>query len=118
MVDAQDASEAPKKDKYSKKKKLCETASSSTYLVQSRVTKKLWVIKTLDLKDMPREQRPIAKMEARLLQVLNHPNIIQFKEVFKDKKIRLNIVMEWADGGDLGAMIKERRQNNEYFAED
>ena len=67
---------------------------------------------------MPREQRPIAKNEARVLQVLNHPNIIQFKEVFKDKKIRLNIVMEWADGGDLGKLILERRQNNEYFTEE
>lgn len=67
---------------------------------------------------MPREQRPIAKNEARVLQVLNHPNIIQFKEVFKDKKIRLNIVMEWADGGDLGKLILERRQNNEFFTEE
>ena len=50
--------------------------------------------------------------------MLNHPNIIQFKEVFKDKKIRLNIVMEWADGGDLGKLILERRQNNEYFTEE
>ena len=67
---------------------------------------------------MPRELRPVAKNEARVLQVLNHPNIIQFKEVFKDKKIRLNIVMEWADGGDLGTMIRERRQNNDFFSED
>ena len=67
---------------------------------------------------MPRELRPVAKNEARVLQVLNHPNIIRFKEVFKDKKIRLNIVMEWADGGDLGTMIRERRQNNDFFSED
>ena len=67
---------------------------------------------------MPRELRPVAKNEARVLQVLNHPNIIRFKEVFKDKKIRLNIVMEWADGGDLGTMIRERRQTNDFFSED
>ena len=123
MVDAQGASDTQRpdkkqKDKYSKKAKLHENASSTTFLVQSRLTKKLWVIKNIDMKDMPREQRPNALNEAKVLEVLRHPNIIEFKEVFKDKKIRLNIVMEWADGGDLGKIIKERRENNSYFSED
>ena len=26
--------------------------------------------------------------------------------------------MEWADGGDLGKLIKERKRTNEYFSED
>ena len=68
MVDAQNAgsenakpdkkakkADKQQKDKYKKKEKLNENPSSTTYLVQSRITKKLWVIKTLDLKDMPRE---------------------------------------------------------------
>ena len=36
--------------------------------------------------------------EAKILEVLNHPNIIRFKEVYKTKKGQLCIVMDYADG--------------------
>ena len=39
--------------------------------------------------------------EARILEVLNHPNIVKFKEVYKTKNQKMCIVMEYADGGDL-----------------
>jgi len=38
--------------------------------------------------------------EAKILEVLNHPNIIRFKEVYKTKKGQLCIVMDYADGKD------------------
>ena len=48
---------------------------------------------------------------------LDHPNIIKFKEVFiANKPIKtLNIVTEYADGGDLSLEIKNQRK--EYFKE-
>ena len=51
------------------------------------------------------EERVSARNEAKILEVLNHPNIINFKDVFKDKKLFLNIVMEYADDGDLATKI-------------
>ena len=72
----------------------------------------------IDMKPMERGMRSIARDEARILQVLSHPNVIQFHDVFKDKELNLNIVMEWADGGDLSMQILERRKNNEHFSED
>ena len=39
--------------------------------------------------------------EAKILEVFNHPNIIRFREVYKTKKGKLCIVMDYADGGDL-----------------
>ena len=36
------------------------------------------------------------------------PNIVRFKEVYKTKKGKLCIVMDYADGGDLQARIKEK----------
>ena len=36
--------------------------------------------------------------EAKILEVLNHPNIIRFREVYKTKKGQLCIVMDFADG--------------------
>ena len=50
---------------------------------------------------MSLEERTKARDEARILEVLNHPNIIRFKDVFKDKKLNLNVVMEYADDGEL-----------------
>ena len=35
---------------------------------------------------MEYEERKKAKEEARILEVLNHPNIIKFKDVFKDRE--------------------------------
>ena len=58
-----------------------------------------------------------AKDEARILQVLNHPNITQFKDVFKDVKMNLNIVMEYCDGLELADKIAEKRVSGEPFTE-
>lgn len=76
-------------------------AYGSAYLVESLINNKLWVIKRVDMNDMCIEERTKARDEARILEVLNHPNIIRFKDVFKDKKLNLNVVMEYADDGEL-----------------
>ena len=73
---------------------------------------------------MPEEERKETLKEARILEVLNHPNIIRFKEVYKTKRGKLCIVMDYADGGDLQQRIKEkctkkqRTGSFDYFSED
>ena len=46
-----------------------------------------------------------ALQEAKIMEVCNHPNIPQFFEVYRTKKNGneqyLNIVMEYANGGNL-----------------
>lgn len=49
--------------------------------------------------------------------MLNHPNIIRFKEVYKTKKGQLCIVMDYADGGDLGTIIKKNKAKGGYLEE-
>ena len=61
--------------------------------------------KQVDLSDMTYEERVNAKNEAKVLEVLNHPNIIKFKDVFKDNSMFLNLVMEYADDGELAVKI-------------
>lgn len=39
--------------------------------------------------------------ESKILEALKHPNIIKFREVYKTKRGKLCIVMNYADGGDL-----------------
>ena len=41
------------------------------------------------------------------MEALSHPNIVKFIEVYKTKKGKLCIIMDFADGGDLQAKVKE-----------
>ena len=50
---------------------------------------------------MDEEERRETLREAKILEALNHPNIVRFREVYKTKKGKLCIVMDYADGGDI-----------------
>ena len=50
------------------------------------------------LTEMTEQERQDTLKEAKILEALQHPNIVQFKEVYKTKKGKLCIVMEYADG--------------------
>lgn len=78
---------------------------------------------------MSEEEKKETHREAKILEVLNHPNIIRFKEVYKTKKGQLCIVMDYADGkqkvllhsllgGDLNQLIKKQKEKGGYFSED
>lgn len=54
---------------------------------------------------MSAQEKEDTLKEAKILEVLNHPNVIRFKEVYKTQKGKLCIVMDYADGGDLAKMI-------------
>ena len=62
---------------------------------------------------MSEQEKKDTIKEAKILEVLNHPNIIHFREVYKTKKGQLCIVMDFADGGDLASKLKEKRESNE-----
>ena len=68
---------------------------------------------------MSEQEKKDTIKEAKILEVLQHPNIIRFKEVYKTKKGQLCIVMDYADGGDLQKKIKEAREGGmKYLTED
>ena len=56
--------------------------------------------------------------EIRLLASISHPNIIAYKESFYDEKNEtLNLILEYANGGDLHSKIKEHKKTKSYFKE-
>ena len=79
-------------------------------------------MKQIDISKMSDTERKETVKEAKILEVLSHPNIVKFIEVFKTKNGKLCIVMDFADGkncftlclcvcvyvgGDLQNRIKE-----------
>ena len=47
---------------------------------------------------MNTEERNSTLKEAKILEILQHPNIVRYREVYKTKKGKLCIVMDYADG--------------------
>ncbi|CAM9906574.1 unnamed protein product [Ectocarpus sp. 13 AM-2016] len=71
---------------------------------------KACIIKHINIPMLSPEARREARKEATLLEHLSHPNIVGFWESFFHGPSQglLCIVMDYADGGDLGDYIKKR----------
>lgn len=50
---------------------------------------------------MDEKMRKLTTQEAKILEVLSHPNIVRFREVYRNKRGMLNIVMDYCDNGTL-----------------
>lgn len=100
---------------YKSVKLLGQGSFGKAFLVECSIDKKFAVIKTLLLENMTEDERKEAYIEAKILERLDHPNIIRFIEVFRSSKpyAQLNIVMDFADGGDLQSTIKKQKKLGE-----
>ena len=80
------------------------------YLIKSEDTGINYVNKKISLESLEEEDRKKVMNEAVLLKMIDHPNIIKFKEVFEVVKPfkELNLIMEYANGGDINKKIKEQ----------
>ena len=76
----------------------------------------------MDTRQMKEENKKQIYNEASIMKKLFHPNVISFKEVFKDIKLDyFYIVMEYANDGDLSKKIKSQKSKNygeKYFSEE
>ena len=87
-------------------------------LVRKKMDKQIYALKQVNLINSPKNEIEAALNEIRLLASLNHPNIIGYKDSFYDNPSNtLNIVMEFADGGDLAKKIDYNKKNRCLFDE-
>ena len=100
-------------------KELGKGAFGSVTIVKRLEDNKIYAMKRVKIGRLGKKEKDNSFNEVRLLASLDHKNIIGYKEAFFDDKSKtLNIVMEYADGGDLSTKIKEYRKKNIYFEEE
>ena len=102
---------------YKVEKLLDEGSFSKAYLCKEEGNETLYVIKQIIVVGMSKKEIDDVLKEAIILQKLEHPNIIKLYDLFEVKlpKHGLNLVIEYADDGNLSEKIKS--QNNKPFTE-
>ena len=79
----------------------------SVCIVHRKIDNQTYAMKSVKMIQLTEKEKQNALNEIRILASLNHKNIIGYKEAFFDEESQtLNIIMEYADDGDLSTKIK------------
>ena len=90
----------------------------SVYLVTRKQDNKIYALKTVILEKLSKKEQENSVNEVRILASVTHPNVIGYKEAFwNDIESSLNIVMEYADDGDLQTKIHKMKKEGGMFNE-
>ena len=99
-------------------KSLGKGSFSSVYLVKRNQDSKIYALKRVYLDKQTKKQQESSVNEVRILASIHHQNVISYKEAFwDDNTSSLNIVMEYADDGDLYTKLKKMKQEKIFFEE-
>ena len=105
-------------DDFIKEKEIGKGSFGSVYLVTRKQDHKVYALKTVILDKLNKKEQENSVNEVRLLASVNHPNVIGYKEAFWDDNTKsLNIVMEYADDGDLQTKINRLKKEKKLFNE-
>ena len=100
-------------------KELGKGSFGSVSLVRRRADGILYGLKKVNIGSMGNKEKENALNEVRLLASISSKQIIGYKEAFFDDSSQsLNIIMEYADDGDLDKKIKQKISSNTIFKED
>ena len=91
---------------------------SSVVLVKRKEDGITYAMKRVKISQLSTKERENALNEIRILASLQHKNIIGYKEAFFDEESKtLNIVMEFADDGDIEGKISHNKKFHMIFEE-
>ena len=100
-------------------KVLGKGAFGSVSLVTRKRDGKVYAMKRVNIGKLNKKEKESSLNEIRILASLSHPNIIGYKEAFFDEKTNtLNVVMEFAEEGDLEKKIKDNLKKRLNFEEE
>ena len=99
-------------------KELGKGSFGIVYLIKRKKDNTIYALKQVKITKMEKKEKMSSLNEIRLLASISHPNIIAYKESFYDEKNEtLNLILEYANGGDLHSKIKEHKKTKSYFKE-
>ena len=103
---------------FKKEKVIGKGSFGSVYLVRRIIDNQIYALKTVILEKLNKKEQENSVNEVRILASIKNPYVIGYKEAFwNDKNSSLNIVMEYADDGDLQTKIIKMRNEGGYFKE-
>lgn len=87
--------------RYERQEQIGSGTFGHAWLVRSRASGRHYVVKEIKVTALPEKEREQSVNEVAILSQCKHVNIIRYKEAFIDQLTgSLNIVMEYADGGE------------------
>ena len=95
-------------EKYRKIRQIGQGAAGAVFLVDEKKTGDKYVIKVINMARMTVVEQQKVLREVSLLADMEHPNIVQYKESFREGGC-VHIVMEYCEGGDLFTAITNQR---------
>ena len=99
--------------------KIGEGSFSTVYKVQRKKDGIIYALKRVKFAKLSEKEKSNALNEIRILASINSKNIISYKEAFFDENdSSLDIVMEYADEGDLFQLITEHKKTKKHFTEE
>ena len=98
--------------------KLGEGSYSTVYKVRRKADLKMYALKKVKLKNLSEKEKQNALNEIRILASIKSDHVISYKEAFIEEKDQiLNLVMEFANKGDLFQKITYYKQMQKSFDE-
>ena len=99
-------------------KLLGKGAFSRVFLVHRIIDGQTYAMKQVRISQLTDKEKQNSLNEIRILASLSHKNIIGYKDAFFDENSKtLNIVMEYADNGDMSQKIKYNLKHGLLFRE-
>lgn len=94
-------------NKYEKIRLVGRGAYGIVFLCDRLADSKKVILKEISVDQMSVDERQASVNEAKVLSMLDHPNIVGYYESFLDEKT-MTIVMEYVQGGTLFDFLKQR----------
>merc|ERR1719476_1260984 len=101
---------------YRRLRLLGQGSFGKAFLARDLSNNELCVMKQIRVEALDAKARDTAYREAVALRRVRHPNVVKFRQVFV-RSGWLCLVMDFADGGDLCAAVKERARSKMPFEE-
>ncbi|OHT02848.1 CAMK family protein kinase [Tritrichomonas foetus] len=96
--------------RYKDRRQIGKGSYGKVYLMRDTQTNELVVVKTIPIKSKDTKSKSTAQREAKLLRMMQHPNIIMYLDSFFDSQGDFCIVLEYADGKDLQKYLETHKQ--------